>query len=244
MNRRGYITIAILVLAAATAVALVLVLHRPSSAPGGRSSAKYVIALDAGHGGKDPGGVVGDLLEKNVNLAIVKRVQAQMESDPKMRPYVTRTVDVYIPLEERIRRAEEAKASIYLTIHVNSFDLPEVVGMETWVDSTRKDADPSWVLASMVLESISAATGGRNRGVRSQELYLQRTKMPAIAVEVGYITNPNERALLADPVYQDKIALGILNGLHKFIAYLEEEQAPVGPASSSAAKATSTSKKP
>ena len=52
MNRRGYIAITILVLAAATAVALVLTLDRPSSAPGGRSSAKYVIALDAGHGGK------------------------------------------------------------------------------------------------------------------------------------------------------------------------------------------------
>ena len=229
MNRRGYIAVTILVLAAAAAVVLVLTLHRPSSAQGGRSSSKYVVALDAGHGGKDPGGVVGDVLEKTVNLAIVKKVQAQMQSNPRLRPYLTRTVDLYIPLEERIKRAEDAGAKIYLTIHVNSFDQPEVTGIETWVDSTRKDADPSWVLASMVLESVSGATGERNRGVRTQELYLQRTKMPAIAVEVGYITNPNERALLVDPLYQDKIALGIINGLTKFIDYLEEEEAPTTP---------------
>ena len=233
MNRRGYIALAILILAAATAVVLVLTLHRSSPALGGHASSKYVIALDAGHGGKDPGGVVGDLVEKSVNLAIVQRVQAQMATDPKMKPYVTRTVDLYIPLEERIRRAEEMKASIYLTIHVNSFDALEVAGAETWVDSTRKDADPSWVLASMVLEGVSGATGCRNRGVRSQELYLQRTKMPAIAVEVGYISNPTERALLADPAYRDKIALGIINGLHKFIDWLEEEQAPNVEASAS-----------
>jgi N-acetylmuramoyl-L-alanine amidase len=233
MNRRGYIALAILILAAATAVVLVLTLHRSSPTPGGRSSTKYVVAIDAGHGGKDPGGVVGDLVEKSVNLDIVQRVQSQMASDPKMKSYMTRTVDLYIPLEERIRRAEEMKASIYLTIHVNSFDLPEVTGVETWVDSTRKDADPSWVLASMVLEGVSGATGSRNRGVRSQELYLQRTKMPAIAVEVGYITNPTERALLTDPAYRDKVALGIINGLHKFIDWLEEEEAPDVDASAS-----------
>ncbi|MGD9676308.1 MAG: N-acetylmuramoyl-L-alanine amidase [Candidatus Bipolaricaulia bacterium] len=241
MNRRGYIALAILILAAATAAVLVLLLHRPSSNAAERSPGKYIIALDAGHGGRDPGGTVGDLLEKSVNLAIVQRVNAQMTLDPQMKPYMTRTVDVFIPLEDRIKRAEDAKASIYLTIHVNSFDLPEVAGSETWVDSTRKDEDPSWVLASMVLEGVSAATGGRNRGVRSQELYLQRTKMPAIAVEVGYITNPTERALLGDPVYQDKVAFGILNGLRKFIAWLEEEQTPPAPESSSA-KATSGTK--
>jgi len=82
-----------------------------------------------------------------------------------------------------------------------------VHGVETWVDDTRADADPSWVLAAMIEDAVSQRTGASDRGVHSKELYLRRTEIPAVSVEVGYLTNPQERESLLAPDYQEKIGL-------------------------------------
>jgi WD40 repeat protein/N-acetylmuramoyl-L-alanine amidase len=179
----------------------------------------FVVAIDAGHGGSDSGAMSGGLTEKTINLAIVKRVVALLASDPQMRAVETRTADVRIPNEDRIRIAEEAGASMYVSIHVNSFTQSDVSGVETWVDTTRKDSDATWTLAAMMQEALSTTTGARNRGSRTQESYLQRTTMPAVTIEVGYITNSEERMRLVDAGYQDKVAAGIVAGLRQFLQW-------------------------
>jgi WD40 repeat protein/N-acetylmuramoyl-L-alanine amidase len=191
----------------------------------------FIVAIDAGHGGSDSGAVSGGLTEKTINLAIVKRVVALLAADPQIRPVTTRTVDVRIPNEDRIRIAEEAGASMYISIHVNSFTQSDVSGVETWVDTTRKDSDATWTLAAMMQEALSTATGARNRGIRTQESYLQRTTMPAVTLEVGYITNPEERMRLVDPAYQDKVAAGIVAGLRQFLQWRAANPSAAAPAS-------------
>ncbi len=177
-----------------------------------------IIALDAGHGGRDPGGVVGDVLEKDINLEIVNRIAALAESDPGLKPALTRTSDVTVDNLDRLQRAEEAGAVIYVSIHTNSYDDPSVHGAQTMVDDTRSPDDASWLLAESVQTALIATTGARDRGVQSQALYLQHTKLPAISVEVGFITSSDERPKLLSPAYQDKIARGILSGI---VAYLD-----------------------
>lgn len=252
MNKRGYIAIAVIVLVAAAAVAYFVFL-RPSSGEKSASSAKgkIIVALDAGHGGKDPGATSGDFTEKVVNLAVMKKVEALFASDPKIRTITTRSVDVFVPLEDRIRAAVDGGASIYVSIHVNSFTQSDVSGVETWVDTTRKDSDATWTLAAMMQEALSTTTGARNRGIRTQESYLQRTTMPAVTLEIGYITNPSERALLFDSAYQDKIAAGIVAGIRRFVTWREENPlvstAPTTTAPTSTAKTATpgtTTKKP
>jgi N-acetylmuramoyl-L-alanine amidase len=220
MNKRGYIAIAVIVLVAAAAVAYFGFI-RPSAGEKSAASAKgkIIVALDAGHGGKDPGATSGDYNEKAVNLAVMKKVEALFATDPQIRTVTTRSVDVYVPLEERIRVAEAGGATVYVSMHVNSFAQSDVYGVETWVDTTRKDSDPSWTLAAMLEDAVTGATGARNRGIRTQESYLQRTTMPAVTVEMGYITNPAERALLFDSLYQDKLAAGIASGIRQFLAW-------------------------
>ncbi len=239
MNKRGYIAIAVIVLLAAAAVAYFVFL-RPSA--GGKTSAstkgQVIVALDAGHGGTDPGAVSGDYNEKVVNLAVMKKVAALLATDPKIRTITTRTVDVLIPLEERIRIAVDGGASIYVSMHVNSFAQSDVNGIETWVDTTRKPADPTWTFAAMMEDALSAATGARNRGIRTQESYTQRTTMPAVTVEMGYITNPAERALLFDSAYQDKLAAGIASGIRQFIAWREANAATTSTAPATTPKTT------
>ncbi len=237
MNKRGYIAIAVIVLVAAAAVAYFGFL-RPSAGEKSASSAKgkTIVALDAGHGGKDPGATSGDFTEKTVNLAVVKKIEALLASDPQIRTITTRSVDVYVPLEERIRIAVDGGASLYVSLHVNSFAQSDVSGVETWVDSTRKDSDASWTLAAMLEDAVTGATGARNRGIRTQESYTQRTTMPAVTVEMGYITNPAERALLFDSLYQDKVAAGVVSGIRQFLAW----RAANPPASTTPATTTKT----
>ncbi len=227
MNRRGYAAVTVLIAAALTVI-LVFTLNRPEPEAPAVPEPKAVIALDAGHGGRDPGAVVGDVLEKDLNLEIIQRVQTLIDGDPTLRAVMVRSVDEYVALEDRITRAEQRGATIYLSLHTNSFDQPGASGIETWVDSARSADDPSRVLASLVQDTLSEETGARNRGVKSQELYLRRTAMPAISVEVGYMTNPEELEKLLDPAYQEEIASAILSGIQQFLTWQDGQNQRVG----------------
>jgi N-acetylmuramoyl-L-alanine amidase len=176
-----------------------------------------IIVLDPGHGGRDPGAVVGDILEKDINLEIVKKVRGLVEAQPSLKPVLTRTTDVTVDKLDRIQLADEVGAALYLSIHVNAFDDPEIHGAETWVDDTRSPGDPSWKLAESVQNALVAATGARDRGVRSQELYLRHTTLPAASVEVGFLTCLKEQTKLLDSAYQDQIAQGILKGILDYL---------------------------
>jgi N-acetylmuramoyl-L-alanine amidase len=217
MTKRGIITLSLLGAAILTAV-LVVVLTRPGG-PEPEPTPSYVIALDAGHGGRDPGAVVGDVLEKDLNLEIVGRLQLLVDAEPDLSASLTRTLDIKVPNEDRIAMAEEAGAVIYVSVHVNSFTSAEVDGIETLVSDTRPLDDDSWVLGELIQNGLIGATGARDRGTRSQESYMHRTEMPAVSAEVGYLTNPGEMALLVDPEYQQRIAEGILAGIRQFIVY-------------------------
>lgn len=224
MTKRGIITL-VLLGAAIVAAVLIVVLNRPP-APEPEPEPVYVIALDAGHGGRDPGAVADDILEKDLNLEIVRRLEQLVNAEPNLDAELTRTLDIYVSLEERIAMAEEAGAIAYVSVHVNSFTSPDPSGVETIVDETRPLDDDSWRLAELIQSELTAAIGARDRGTRSQNSYLQRTEMPAVSVEVGYLTNPEERAKLVDPAYQQQIAEGILTGIRAFAEYRYPVSAP------------------
>lgn len=222
MTKRGIVAIGVVVV---IAVAVVLVLTLNRSAPT-EPDPVYIIAIDAGHGGRDPGANPDGVLEKDINLLIVEILRDLVEAEPDLTPALIRSLDIFISLEDRIAKAEEAGAVLYVTVHVNSFTGPDPSGVETLVDNTRPVDDDSWVLAELIQDNVVRMTGARDRGTRAQESYLQRTSMPAVSVETGYVTNPEERAKLVDPEYQAKIADGILAGIRQFIDWKYPESAP------------------
>jgi len=175
------------------------------------------IVLDPGHGGRDPGAVVGEVLEKDINLEIVSRVKALADAHPDLAPVLTRELDVFVEKIDRVQLTDRVGAALYLSIHANACNHPEAHGIETWVDDTRTSDDPSWVLASAVQEAVVEVTAARDRGVRSQQLYMRHTTLPAASIEVGFLTCDSERAKLLDPVYQDQIAHGIVDGILTFL---------------------------
>lgn len=218
MTRRGVVLIASVVIVAAVAIVLFVVdpFHWFSEV---EAAPVYTIAIDAGHGGRDPGAVADDVQEKDINLEIVDILCALIDEQPDMQAFEVRTLDMFIELEDRIARAEEAEADLYITVHVNSYSDGGPDGVETIVDSTREAGDDSWILAELIQDGVVNATGARDRGTRTQESYLQRTEMPAAYIETGFITNDAERAKLIDPTYQTLIAEGILAGIRQFIDY-------------------------
>ncbi len=181
------------------------------------------VLIDAGHGGREPGAVVGDVLEKDINLAIANKVAQLAKDEPSLDVVLTRVTDIHIDNVERLAKTKEVEAVLYLSIHTNSFEQPTVSGAESRVDDKHSEGDPSWRLADLVLDAVVEATGTRKRSVVSRDTYLQDTDLPAAAIEVGFLTNPEERANLQDSIYQDKIASGIIKGI---LAFIDEMQLP------------------
>jgi N-acetylmuramoyl-L-alanine amidase len=217
MTRRGVVLIAAVVVVAVAAI-LVFVLG-PFHGSQPDETTKYVIAVDAGHGGYDPGASADGVLEKDINLQIANKLTALINAQPNLVAKQIRTRDLFIPLTDRITQAEDAGAIMYVTIHVNSYEGEEPNGVETLVDNTREPGDDFWALAELIQDGVVNATGANDRGTRQQDLYLQHATIPAVSVETGYITNPDERAKLVDPDYQELIAQGILDGIQQFIEW-------------------------
>lgn len=98
----------------------------------------FVIVLDAGHGGHDPGKVVGSVREKDIALNIVKLIGAKLEKNPAFKVIYTRKTDVFIPLDERGAIANRAKADFFVSVHCNAADATSAAGNETWILGTSK----------------------------------------------------------------------------------------------------------
>lgn len=197
------------------------------------------IIIDAGHGGFDPGAVGrSGLEEKTVTLDIAKRLKRYFS---RVGVYVimTRETDLdYSAIPEagaltkkrrdllyRVRLANESNADLLLSIHVNSFPQSIWSGAQCFYDSAMLESKR---LAEAIQDSLVTRLGPNRRKAQSADyLILKATKMPSVTVEVGFISNPREEELLADPEYREKLAESIFYGT---AAYLSQETAPVAPA--------------
>ena len=167
------------------------------------------VLIDAGHGGKDSGarGRISGMPEKAVALDIAKRLQAELSSSFDAR--LTRSSDVFIPLDGRVAIANQTRNSVLVSIHLN--DGPRRLnGAETYWWRT-----DSYSLAKRVDSSLrTVVNGGNNRGFVRRRLRLTRNpEIPCILVECGYVSNANEADLLSNSSYRAKIARAIASGI-------------------------------
>jgi N-acetylmuramoyl-L-alanine amidase len=169
-----------------------------------------VIYIDPGHGGDDAGAVYGRRLEKNDNLRMCKSVSHILLTRGHT-VLLTRNGDTRPTLEMRIASAIAAKADLFISVHRNSFTSPEACGNEIWVRY------PSHVAAAAtVLEEVSKVPHQANRGVKiGAYRVLLNAPMPAMLLELGFISNAQDNALY-DQHFNDSaaaIAKGILAAL-------------------------------
>jgi len=179
---------------------------------------KKIILIDAGHGGWDPGKVSGKTEEKIINLEISKKLQAYLEqADATV--FMTRVDDTDLAhtkksdMYSRKITADTSSADIFVSIHQNSFPDSSVQGAQVFYFN---QSDNSKRLAECIQNEIKSFVINKNKyeaKENSSYYVLKQTKMPAVIVECGFLTNPNEKSNLQDSDYQDRIAWAIYMGI-------------------------------
>lgn len=176
-----------------------------------------VIAVDAGHGGNETGaiGCLGDK-EKDINLNIAKNLQQELEKRGA-KVVMTRTDDITIPLKDRVQTAKDNDAMILLSIHSNA--IPDgqdpIKNQGTSVYYYYNQAKP---LATCILDSMTAELSTKNDRVRQKSLALVRsTSSVSVLIEVAYMINPEDCALLINPCFQEKCAKSIADGIENYL---------------------------
>jgi len=185
---------------------------------------KTVVVLDAGHGGKDPGKLRSSknyLHEKDLNLKIALKVgQYLVEKAPNIQVVYTRTTDVFVSLEDRVKIANDAKADLFISIHADSNPNKKIYGMRAHIHS--HDFKISSQLAYKFENEFAKRAGRHTRGVmdsrqRGYNLYvLQYTNMPGVLLEVGYMSNAAEEKYLNTATGQDVIASAIFRVIRDY----------------------------
>src|SRR5699024_10036943 len=100
----------------------------PAPAPSQRSG-PILIAIDAGHGGEDPGAIgPGGTREKDITLQIAKRLKKHIDAQPNMRGYLTRDGDYFVPLHVRVQKARRVQADLFVSVHADAFTKPSANG--------------------------------------------------------------------------------------------------------------------
>lgn len=191
---------------------------------------KYLIAIDAGHGGEDEGCSFEDVEEKDINLYLAKCLQQKLE-EMGFSVLLTRSDDSGLDLEERVNIANEAKADAFVSIHQNFCEDEAPEGIETYYYLSEKKENER--LAKLVEQYTVLYTKARDRGIREEDnLYVIReSNMPSCLVETGFLSNPKERERLQDEAYLEKIAQGLADAVQLYfypkVMYLTFDDGPV-----------------
>lgn len=196
---------------------LVLKVRKPLIINAEKPLADIKIAVDAGHGGCEYGaiGCCGDK-EKDINLAISKELRQEIESRGA-KVLMTRDNDDEISLKDRVKCAREKEVAILVSIHANA--LPDgqdpSINRGTSVYYYHKQAK---TLADCILDEMTTQLGTQNDKVRQGSLALVRpTASVSVLIEVAYMINPDDYALLQDKNFQKKCAKAIADGISKFL---------------------------
>ena len=207
---------------------------------------KRIIVIDPGHGGQDSGarGPNGTF-EKTVTLELARSMAAKLE--PEFKVVLTRTDDYGMDLDNRTSMANHLKADIFIAIHTGGSFVHSTTGTSIYyyqTDSspdTTKDHGPSpanknrntpvlWkniqnshvassrALAGMIHDRFKAIPAVQSRIERAPLVVLQGAAMPAVLIEVGYLTNPAEEKKLADQGFLMDLAEQIGLGIEDFLS--------------------------
>jgi N-acetylmuramoyl-L-alanine amidase len=177
----------------------------PKPAPRTARERLITIAIDAGHGGEDPGarGRSGTL-EKHVTLAIAQKLKDRIDNEPNMRAVLTRDGDFFIPLHVRVEKARRVRADLFVSIHADAFIKPSANGSSVFALSERgaTSAAARWLAKQ---ENDADLIGGVNLGVKDP--YLKQTLL-----DLSQTASINDSLKLGKAVLQE---MGGINRLHK-----------------------------
>ena len=163
------------------------------------------IVLDAGHGGNDPGTVINDtILEKDINLAVTQKVAALLK-EAGAAVTMIRETDEYVDLSDRNTRGNQITADLFLSLHCNSYeDDSSINGLEMYY---HRNSETSKQYAEAMTQHMKNTNIIPVRDASRQNMQvLRNSSMPAVMIEMGFLSNPEECESLNTPLYQDFLA--------------------------------------
>lgn len=225
MKKLSRRTLIILIILLSLAIILILVniknpLELINSVKSQNSSATSnekppIVMIDAGHGGWEPGAGNKTINEKDIVLDISLEIEKILKAK-NIDYYMIRSADTYISLEDRVRIANEKACKLFISIHNNSFTDSTQGGILT----TYNPSSPDGKGLAKIMQSKISNIGMRDRAIMPRpNLYvLRRTEMPSLLLEIGFISNKKDLALLTSTSFQQKCAQQIVLGIEEIIA--------------------------
>ncbi|SLN17665.1 N-acetylmuramoyl-L-alanine amidase [Roseisalinus antarcticus] len=229
-------------------------------APRTRGTGLLVVAIDAGHGGVDPGAQRDGVTEAELMLPLALEL-AEAAARAGMVPVLTRAGDTFVPLQTRMTIAREAGADLFLSLHADALEGAQATGASIYtldeagedqagarlaerhgrgdllagLDLTGQDDTVATVLmdlarletgpagdrlADALVAGLEAAGAGVNTRPRREAVLavLEAADFPSVLVEVGFLSNPRDRATLADPAGRARIIEGLVRGIEAWAA--------------------------
>ena len=204
------------------------------------------IVIDAGHGARDPGATgPGGVREKDITLQVAKRLRRHLLKDNTFDVVLTREKDTFLGPDERAAIANGANGDLLLSIHANASFAVDARGFEVycigaegpppepalgddaefakWEDVQRVHRDRSGEAARHIQLALAERLRILNRGVNRAAIRLLRSAdLPAVLVEIGFITNPREEALLEDRAFQERVARALAEGIEDYARAAQE----------------------
>lgn len=189
----------------------------PEPAPPPGPLAGVVVVVDAGHGGIDRGAChfPSDLIESEINLDMALRLEKTLLAHDAT-VHLTRRDDVFLSLDERSHVANEHEADLFLSLHVNRFPTPDCFGAQAFY---LPESEVSRQFALHIQEELLEVYPPNYRqALPGNFRVLRGASMPAVLVEIGFVTSPVDRELMQKDEYRDEVAFALVEASIRFLA--------------------------
>lgn len=181
---------------------------------------QHIVVLDPGHGGPANGAQYFGTNEKEFNLKILYEIgKKYFNANPaELKVYYTRETDVDLTLAERAAYAENIGADLFVSLHMNASTSAGAHGTEVYYSDNNnrpnKAGLTSKAMATLFVNNLTQALGTDNRGAKSERYtVVHKNTVPAVLIELGFLSNKSDYAKLSDPTFQDQAARVIYNTL-------------------------------
>lgn len=177
--------------------------------PKNKASKQINVVIDAGHGGSDFGATIDDISEKQIIEHIISKIQF-FNKNKNIIIHFTRSEDKFIPLKDRTDFINTIKPDLVLSLHVNASANPNTSGLEFYVSKDSKSYEKSNSIAEK-FQTKFTDTNWKTAEIKNANYYiLQKSEVPAIIMEIGYLSNKNDKKLLENNKEQNQIAKKII----------------------------------
>ena len=176
---------------------------------------KIIVVIDAGHGGDDFGVTANAISEKQIVEQVTKKIKS---SNKNVEIHFTRNDDKSLSLQDRTDFINKLKPNLVLSLHVNASLNNKTSGLEFFVAKETEFFEKSHAIANQLNDKFSKNTNFKVSAVKTGPFYiLKKSDVPAVIVELGYLTNENDKKYLIDDQQQNKIA----NSISEFISEMK-----------------------